>query len=139
MCFFACCALFQSALRVILYISLVNGRDGKKVGREGYWMVVRRVKPPWKDLALRPPGPRVVLAARPAEWALSQTSVCSLLLELLAGWMGGGGEGGAGELEHSATTNTNILPGTDNSNSTLWLLKVMNHINVVLCHLESAF
>lgn len=73
------------------------------------WIEVRRVKPPWKVLAQRPPGLRVVLAARPAEWALSQTSVCSLLLELLAGWMwggvrwdGGGGGGGwrAGAFRH---------------------------------------
>ncbi|KAI4810995.1 hypothetical protein KUCAC02_013922, partial [Chaenocephalus aceratus] len=60
------------------------GDGGGGVGREGCWMVVRGAKPPWKELAWRPPGPRGVLAGRPT-MALSQTSVCSLLLELLAG------------------------------------------------------
>lgn len=55
---FCLCALFQCAL----YIIYLPGKR-KKVGREGSWMLVRRVKPPWKELALRPPGPRVVLAA----------------------------------------------------------------------------
>lgn len=81
--FFFFCLLFFVSKRDACYVHLPG--KGKEVGREGYWMVVRRAKPPWKELALRPPGPRVVLAARAAEWALSQTSVCSLLLELLAG------------------------------------------------------
>lgn len=55
---FCLCALFQSAL----YIIYLPGKR-KKVRREGSWMLMRRVKPPWKELALRPPGPRVVLAA----------------------------------------------------------------------------
>lgn len=102
------CVHFHSLISASHIMHLpVNRRDVlvKGDGRWGWWMVVRRAKPPWKELALRPPGPRVVLAGKPAEWALSQTSVCSLLLELLAGWVGwcciGGGEEGTGAFSHN--------------------------------------
>lgn len=81
---------------VVLFSSLVNGRDGKKMGSGTHThthttrervRVRARAERPWKELAPRPPGLRVVLAARPAEWALSQTSVCSLLLESMPGWL----------------------------------------------------
>lgn len=79
------------------------------VGADTGWHCGEK-KPPRTELALRPPGPRVVLAPGAAEWALSQTSVCSLLLELRAGRMNEDRMGG-GELKHSATTS--IPPRTE--------------------------
>ncbi|KAK1895953.1 Zinc finger protein ZFPM2 [Dissostichus eleginoides] len=64
-------------------------------GREGCWMVVRGAKPPWKELAWRPPGPRGVLAGRPAMGTLSD--ICLLTAAGAAGWVDGWG--GAGERE----------------------------------------
>ncbi|KAF3840188.1 hypothetical protein F7725_018905 [Dissostichus mawsoni] len=55
-------------------------------GREGCWMVVRGAKPPWKELAWRPPGPRGVLAGRPAMGTLSD--ICLLTAAGAAGWDG---------------------------------------------------
>lgn len=54
-----------------------EGRSGASLGRERE-----------TDLAVvlcTSPGPEVLLAVGTVEWAHSQTSVCTLLLELLAG------------------------------------------------------